>query len=55
LRLAKRVLRTCAAAPAEQALAAAGALYVEELMAGSDAVEGLRAFTEKRAPVWSHT
>ncbi len=55
LRLAKRALRTCAAAPADQQLAAAGALYVGELMAGCDALEGLRAFTEKRAPVWSHT
>lgn len=54
LRLAKRALRTCASVPPDRALATAGALYVEELMAARDAVEGLRAFTEKRPPVWSH-
>jgi enoyl-CoA hydratase/carnithine racemase len=27
-------------------------MYLDELMAESDAVEGLRAFMEKREPVW---
>jgi len=48
LRLAKRALR---AAPAFQEV---GALYRNDLMATADAVEGLRAFVEKRDPVWSH-
>jgi cyclohexa-1,5-dienecarbonyl-CoA hydratase len=30
-------------------------LYLDELMATGDAVEGLRAFLEKRAPVWKHS
>lgn len=29
-------------------------LYLEELMSGVDAEEGLRAFMEKRAPRWEH-
>jgi cyclohexa-1,5-dienecarbonyl-CoA hydratase len=33
---------------------AVGALYVDELMATQDALEGLTAFQEKRTPVWSH-
>ena len=36
------------------ALRDAGALYVNALMATHDAVEGLRAFLEKREPVWRH-
>jgi len=35
-------------------LEAAGRLYVDELMATQDAVEGLTAFQEKRNPMWSH-
>jgi len=35
-------------------LAAAERIYREELMATRDATEGLRAFLEKRAPVWHH-
>jgi enoyl-CoA hydratase/carnithine racemase len=30
------------------------ALYRTDLMSTADAVEGLRAFVEKRDPVWSH-
>ncbi len=35
------------------AVAEAERIYLEELMAGPDAEEGLRAFLEKRAPRWS--
>lgn len=38
----------------EHRLYAAERIYIDELMATADAVEGLRAFTEKRAPQWSH-
>ncbi|HXV90597.1 MAG TPA: enoyl-CoA hydratase/isomerase family protein [Gemmatimonadales bacterium] len=48
LRLARRALRS---PPAFREVAA---LYRDDLMATADAVEGLRAFVEKRDPVWSH-
>ncbi len=32
----------------------AGRRYLDDLMATEDAVEGLRAFLEKRSPVWRH-
>ena len=48
LRLARRALR-----PGPD-FAGVAALYRDELMATADAVEGLRAFVEKRDPVWSH-
>jgi hypothetical protein len=38
--------------PFEQALAGLEELYRFELMQTEDAAEGLRAFAEKRAPVW---
>ena len=50
LRLAKRALQRDRRAM----LDAVGALYMDELMATRDAVEGLTAFQEKRTPVWSH-
>lgn len=50
LRLAKRALQRNRHAT----LDAVGALYMDELMATRDAVEGLTAFQEKRTPVWSH-
>ncbi len=53
LRLAKRALR----GPGEgraAALQLVTGLYLREGMATGDAVEGLRAFVEKRAPVWGH-
>jgi cyclohexa-1,5-dienecarbonyl-CoA hydratase len=62
--LAERIARHSAAALrlTKQALTrtrgpefdAVGALYVDELMATQDALEGLTAFQEKRTPVWSH-
>jgi len=55
LRLAKRSLRSPARARAEtEALASAQRLYAQELMRTADAAEGLTAFLEKRASVWSH-
>jgi cyclohexa-1,5-dienecarbonyl-CoA hydratase len=48
LRLAGRALR------AGPDFARVADLYRDELMATADAVEGLRAFVEKRDPVWSH-
>ncbi len=36
----------------DKALDAIGALYLRELMATPDALEGLHAFLEKRSPVW---
>jgi cyclohexa-1,5-dienecarbonyl-CoA hydratase len=52
LRLAKRAVREALGAPFDQALATLEALYQYELMTTEDAAEGLRAFVEKRKPVW---
>lgn len=58
LRVAKRTLRGAngdgLAAARHAALREAGHRYLHELMATHDAVEGLRAFTEKRVPAWTH-
>ncbi len=51
LRLLKRVLRKSEPDPWSR-LAYAERTYLDELMAPGDAEEGLRAFLEKRAPVW---
>jgi cyclohexa-1,5-dienecarbonyl-CoA hydratase len=53
LRLAKRALRGDHASQ-RTALRTAEALYVTEVMATGDAVEGLEAFVEKREPRWAH-
>lgn len=57
LALAKRALLTGLAYPSapEKALEEIGSLYLQELMATPDAVEGLQAFLEKRPPVWQET
>jgi cyclohexa-1,5-dienecarbonyl-CoA hydratase len=52
LRLGKRAVRESLGAPFDQALATLEALYQYELMTTEDAAEGLRAFVEKRKPVW---
>jgi len=54
LRSAKRAFRAGYGARRSDALKAAGKEYVDELMKTEDAVEGLRAFTEKRKPTWKH-
>jgi len=54
LRMTKRTLAECAPLPRAAALRHAGALYVGDVMRTADALEGLTAFTAKRAPAWSH-
>ncbi len=53
LRLAKRAVAAAAGRDFEAGLAEAERLFLEELMKTRDAVEGLRAFLEKRPPVWA--
>ena len=52
LRLSKRAVLQGLGQPWETALSSATDLYLGELMSSADAVEGLRAFTEKRKPQW---
>jgi cyclohexa-1,5-dienecarbonyl-CoA hydratase len=52
LRLTKRAVVESLGLPFEQALAGLEDLYRYELMTTADAEEGLRAFVEKRKPVW---
>ncbi|MBI3029422.1 MAG: enoyl-CoA hydratase/isomerase family protein [Candidatus Rokubacteria bacterium] len=54
LALTRRAVLDAAGQPFEAALRAVEALYHAELMATEDAHEGLKAFVEKRAPVWKH-
>lgn len=54
LRSAKRAVQGARGIAAAAALREAGHIYLHELMETHDAVEGLRAFTEKRQPVWRH-
>lgn len=54
LRTAKRMLREARDRPLAEGLARAGRMYTDELMETVDAMEGLRAFLDKRTPVWSH-
>ncbi|MDE3156782.1 MAG: enoyl-CoA hydratase/isomerase family protein [Acidobacteriota bacterium] len=52
LRHAKRMLRAREDDTNLMALEAAAAIYVDGLMSTEDAVDGLRAFVEKRTPAW---
>jgi cyclohexa-1,5-dienecarbonyl-CoA hydratase len=52
LRLTKRAVREAAGTSFELVLSRLEDLYRHELMATADAHEGLKAFAEKRAPVW---
>ncbi len=54
LRLTKHTLRASALRARPDALRLAERIYVDELMETEDAVEGLRAFLDKRAPNWRH-
>jgi cyclohexa-1,5-dienecarbonyl-CoA hydratase len=54
LRNAKRALREATAPARAHALHRAGRIYVDELMKTRDALEGLKAFTEKRKVEWKH-
>ena len=53
LRVAKRALRLGRARPDADAIAAAERISLEERLEAPDAIEGLNAFIEKRAPDWS--
>lgn len=53
LRLAKRAIRDGAHGPRAEAMRSAGRLYLDEVMATRDALEGLQAFMEKRTPEWA--
>lgn len=52
LRLTKRAVREARCLDFHEALAQLEELYHDELMNTEDAEEGLRAFVEKRKPVW---
>lgn len=54
LRLARRAMWTCLGESPEAALTRLEHLQLQELPRLADAEEGLRAFLEKRTPVWSH-
>jgi cyclohexa-1,5-dienecarbonyl-CoA hydratase len=54
LRVAKRALRAGMAGGFDQALPTIEAMYSKSLMALEDPDEGLKAFMEKRKPVWKH-
>ncbi len=55
LRIAVTAARHDYIARVREKLQAVEALYLNELMKTSDAVEGLNAFLEKRKPVWENT
>lgn len=54
LRQAKRATLEAYSLWLEQAVRTSSDRYLKELMATADAVEGLRAFLEKRKPAWKH-
>ena len=54
LRIATRAVREGVRVEVERRLAAAEAIYVDELLAIHDGSEGIRAFMEKRAPQWGN-
>ncbi len=52
LRMPKRTMLEAAGGPRAAALRTAGVTYVDEVMKTEDALEGLKAFVEKRPAVW---
>ena len=54
LRKTKHALRAAEGRSARHGIAKAMQVYTEELMTTHDAIEGLEAFLQKRAPEWSH-
>src|SRR6185369_8069467 len=54
LRLARRTLRGAMRMPVHQAIVEATDLQARSIPEMADAQEGLRAFVEKRPPVWTH-
>jgi cyclohexa-1,5-dienecarbonyl-CoA hydratase len=52
LRLSKRAVRDAHGLPFDEALSTLEEIYHHDLMTTADAEEGLRAFLEKRKPVW---
>lgn len=54
LRLARRAVFAGVGRDFESDLAEAERLFLDQLMKTADAMEGLRSFLEKRAPVWRH-
>ena len=53
LGLVKRAMRLARRHPEPEEIEAAERFYVEKVMNEPDAIEGLEAFLEKRAPVWA--
>jgi len=54
LRIAVTAVRHDYVARIKEKLATVTAMYLDELMMSNDALEGLNAFLEKRAPVWDN-
>ncbi|GMQ93604.1 MAG: enoyl-CoA hydratase [Acidimicrobiia bacterium] len=54
LRMATRAIREPQRAALEKRLDHAESLYIDELLDTHDGVEGIRAFIEKRPPVWKN-
>ncbi|MEM2555726.1 MAG: enoyl-CoA hydratase-related protein, partial [Candidatus Caldarchaeum sp.] len=52
LRYAKKAILSTLSLNIEQALTKTSDIYLKELMKTEDAVEGLKAFIEKRKPAW---
>jgi cyclohexa-1,5-dienecarbonyl-CoA hydratase len=53
LRVAKRALRFAGGSLTSEEIAEAEAIYMNERLKAPDAIEGLEAFLEKRAPRWA--